>query len=125
MNQEEVAAKRPEKELFCEGCSVALSSVDTRDVLFYGGRRFCNHACAKREEAERAAPTIRPNYYKATLADGAEVECFQLIDALELDFYLGNALKYLWRAGKKDGASKKQDLKKIRTYIDQALERCQ
>jgi hypothetical protein len=39
------------------------------------------------------------------------------------DFYLGNALKYLWRAGKKGGATKVSDLKKIRTYINEALER--
>lgn len=76
---------------------------------------------------------IRPSYYQAEVRamvgqDASQeemvfVECFDLIDALELDFYLGNALKYLWRAGKKDGAPKLSDLKKIKTYIGQAIER--
>lgn len=66
---------------------------------------------------------IRPNYYRTLLSNGTEVECFDLIDALGLDFYLGNALKYLWRAGKKEGAPKLEDLRKIRTYIEQALEK--
>lgn len=74
----------------------------------------------------------RPNYYKAevtvSLAPGqtarAELECFDLIDALcPGDFYLGNALKYLFRAGRKPGAEREDDLRKARTYVDQALRR--
>jgi hypothetical protein len=93
------------------------------------GTEFCSDYCWERGAVATTtikpveeAPTIRPNYYRAVV-QGVEVECFELIDALDLDFYLGNALKYLWRAGKKEGASKISDLKKIRTYIDQALER--
>jgi hypothetical protein len=80
--------------------------------------------------------TIRPNYYQASIPankvkrfvdesgnDAVGVECFDLIDALGFDFYLGNVLKYLWRAGKKDGASKVDDLRKVKTYIEQAIER--
>jgi hypothetical protein len=80
--------------------------------------------------------TIRPNYYRTTARvklnpryddepeyTEAVVECFDLIDALGLDFYTGNALKYLWRAGKKEGADRATDLKKIRTYINAALQR--
>jgi hypothetical protein len=100
---------------------------------------FLAHQKTPRETSRGTPATtsnIRPNYYRALARvklnprfddepeyTDAFVECFDLIDALKLDFYLGNALKYLWRAGKKDGASKVDDLKKIRTYIDAALQR--
>ena len=72
---------------------------------------------------------IRPNYYRVAVSEAdtrepVAIECFDLIDALfNGDFYLGNALKYLWRLGRKNGASKVEDLKKVRTYIDQAIAR--
>lgn len=37
------------------------------------------------------------------------------------NFCIGNALKYLWRAGLKDPAL--EDLKKARWYIDREIER--
>ena len=39
------------------------------------------------------------------------------------DFCIGNALKYLLRAGKKDGNSLEQDLGKARWYLNRALVR--
>ncbi|MGN1209555.1 MAG: DUF3310 domain-containing protein, partial [Duodenibacillus sp.] len=42
-------------------------------------------------------------------------ECF--------DFCIGNAIKYLIRAGKKDGNSLEQDLAKARWYLNRALVR--
>lgn len=38
---------------------------------------------------------IRPDYYKS-----GGLEAFDVIDAFELDFNLGNAFKYIARAGK-------------------------
>ncbi|MCW6678181.1 DUF3310 domain-containing protein [Anaerococcus sp. NML200574] len=40
---------------------------------------------------------IRPDYYKS-----GGLEAFDVIDAFDLDFNLGNAFKYIARAGKKD-----------------------
>lgn len=40
---------------------------------------------------------------------------------LGLGFCLGNALKYVGRAGKKRGSTKRQDLEKARWYIDREL----
>ena len=72
---------------------------------------------------------LRPNYYKVTVSaevDGERrpvvLECFDLIDALKLGFYLGNVLTYLFRVGRKT-ASRDADLKKIRTYGQQADDR--
>lgn len=75
---------------------------------------------------------IRPNYYKLVvpcLVAGrrlpVEVECFDLIDVMVGgDFYLGNAVKYLFRAGRKT-ESKSEDLRKAITYLEQAIKRAE
>ena len=52
-------------------------------------------------------------------------EAIKVIDAwgLDNDFYLGNAVKYLSRAGKKDDIT--QDLKKAIWYIEKKIEKLQ
>ncbi len=47
------------------------------------------------------------------------VECITIVE--HLTFNVGNAIKYLWRAGLK-GASL-EDLKKARWYIDREIQR--
>lgn len=47
------------------------------------------------------------------------VECIQITE--HMNFCLGNALKYLWRAGQKSDELK--DLKKARWYIDREIAR--
>jgi len=49
------------------------------------------------------------------------IECIQITE--HMGFCLGNAVKYIWRAGlKKD---KLEDLKKAVWYINREIERCQ
>lgn len=57
---------------------------------------------------------------------GAEnpYEAIKVIDALGLNFCLGNAFKYIARAGKKS-PDPLEDLKKARWYIDHEIERIQ
>ncbi len=54
---------------------------------------------------------------------GAEnpYEAIKVIEAWALGFCLGNAVKYIARAGKKDAAV--QDLKKARWYLDREINR--
>ena len=59
---------------------------------------------------------IRPDYYKS-----GGLEAFDVIDAFELDFNLGNAFKYIARAGKKD--NKIDDLRKAVTYLNREIEK--
>ena len=59
---------------------------------------------------------IRPDYYKS-----GGLEAFDVIDAFDLDFNLGNAFKYIARAGKKD--SKIEDLRKAVTYLNREIEK--
>ena len=63
-------------------------------------------------------PVNRPQHY----ADGK----YEVIDFIEAtgnqsDFYLGNAIKYISRAGKKDPSKKKEDLKKAIWYLERHL----
>lgn len=48
---------------------------------------------------------------------------FAIIDAFGLDFYGGNALKYLLRAGRKPGVSAVEDLEKGLHYFSEMVER--
>lgn len=50
-------------------------------------------------------------------ACGATIECITVTE--RMGFLIGNAVKYLWRAGKKGPAL--DDLKKARWYIDRAI----
>lgn len=45
-------------------------------------------------------------------------EAIKVIIAWGLDFCLGNTIKYISRAGKKDPAKELEDLKKARWYLD-------
>jgi len=48
-------------------------------------------------------------------------EVIDVIEAWDLNFSLGNALKYIARAGKKDPEKQKQDLEKAVWYIERTI----
>lgn len=48
-------------------------------------------------------------------------EAIKVIEALNLDFHLGNALKYIVRAGKKDPSKEIEDLKKAIWYLERKI----
>lgn len=50
------------------------------------------------------------------------VECITVTE--HMNFNIGNAIKYLWRAGLKADA-KVQDLEKARWYVDREIKRLQ
>lgn len=50
-------------------------------------------------------------------------ETIKVIDAWELNFCLGNAVKYISRAGKKDPEKRIEDLRKAIWYIQHEIER--
>lgn len=55
---------------------------------------------------------IRPDYYKSN-----GVETIDVIEAFDLNFNLGNVIKYVLRAGKKQGEEKEKDLNKACFYL--------
>ena len=56
-----------------------------------------------------------PNYYKA---EGFGFDVTDFCKAYNLGFCLGNVVKYIVRAGKKDGEDKFTALKKAKDYLD-------
>lgn len=46
-------------------------------------------------------------------------EAIKVIEAWDLDFHLGNTVKYIARCGRKDNTL--QDLKKARWYLDRKI----
>ena len=63
----------------------------------------------------------RPEYYGGK---DNPYEVFKVLEAWELDqdFYLGNVIKYLARAGKKNISTKKEDLKKALVYLQRRID---
>lgn len=64
--------------------------------------------------SQPVADKFNPSYY---ISNG--LESINVIEAFNLGFQLGNAVKYILRAGKKDSAI--DDLKKARWYLDRQI----
>jgi hypothetical protein len=58
---------------------------------------------------------VNPSHYKS---HPSGVECIDVVEYL--GFNLGNAIKYLWRAGLKENAPTLQDFRKARWYLERA-----
>lgn len=52
-------------------------------------------------------------------------EAIKVIESWGLDFCLGNVVKYISRAGKKDPAKELEDLKKALWYLDRRIKQIQ
>lgn len=61
-------------------------------------------------------PVNHPNHYTS---HPSGVECIDIAE--HMVFNLGNAVKYIWRAGMKGDAT--EDLEKARFYIDREIQR--
>lgn len=61
-----------------------------------------------------------PIHHPAHYTDG-KIEVIDFIKDKKLGFSLGNAVKYISRAGKKDPAKEVEDLKKARWYLDRQI----
>ena len=59
-----------------------------------------------------------PSHY----TDG-EIEVIDFIEDKGLNFHLGNAVKYISRAGKKDPAKEIEDLEKAVWYLQREIEK--
>ena len=76
------------------------------------------HNCTSPTEQPSA---IRPEHYGG--ADST-YEVFKVLEAwgLDKDFYLGNVIKYVARAGKKNSAKYKEDLQKALVYLQRRID---
>ena len=60
------------------------------------------------------ADPLKPDYYNQN-----DIEIFDVIDAYDMDFYLGNVLKYIARWNEKGGV---RDLEKALVYLKRKID---
>ncbi len=60
---------------------------------------------------------INPSHYRR------EIEVIDFIEVYELGFCLGNTVKYVARAGKKDAGKTVEDLRKALWYLNREINR--
>ena len=63
-------------------------------------------------------PVHHPSHYTS---HPSGIECIEI--TRHMSFNIGNAIKYLWRNGKKDGQPAVQDLEKAIWYIQDEIKR--
>lgn len=61
------------------------------------------------------------NHPKHYTSDPSGVECIEIVR--HRNYNIGNAMKYLWRAGLKDEKTHTQDLRKAIFYINDEINR--
>jgi hypothetical protein len=70
------------------------------------------NACSERSKQN-------PDHYQL-----GSIQVWDFIIDQDLDFILGNVVKYVCRAGTKPGESRLDDLKKAQAYINKAISTC-
>jgi hypothetical protein len=76
----------------------------------------------KRRSSDTKEAVNHPAHYGG--ADNP-YEAIKVIEAWGLGFCLGNTVKYISRAGKKDNGKLLEDLKKARWYLDRAIQKAE
>lgn len=98
-----------------EGSKMLVFSIPCSPMEYV---EFIEHLTAVVRERNLSVPatngTLRPDYYN----QDNPYEVIKVIRAWGLDFELGNAVKYIARAGKKDPNKEIEDLEKAKTYIE-------
>ena len=69
-------------------------------------------------EEDLASKVDHPSHYGGA---GNPYEAIRVIEAWGLGFSLGNAVKYISRAGKKDGETELVDLEKAKWYLERRI----
>jgi hypothetical protein len=76
----------------------------------------CTPCLDSTEQTQHVDPVNHPPHYTS---HPSGVECIQVVE--HMNFSLGNAVKYIWRADEKGNAL--EDLEKARWYLDRELQR--
>src|ERR1700741_1764516 len=106
-NRQKAALKR-------EAEKRALNTPPTKVIHQYEGGKL-----VKKTKIEPKKEAINhPSHYGG--CDNT-YETIKVIEAWDLDFHLGNTVKYISRAGKKEGSSELQDLKKAAFYLQRKI----
>jgi hypothetical protein len=95
-------------ELVCEECDELEKNVTVTDCHFL--------ADVEGGKAPADDPVNHPSHYTF-----GRFEVLDVIEDWGVNYHLGNAIKYLARAGRKDPAKERQDLEKAVFYINRRI----
>ena len=105
----------------CDGKNIAWRAAELffdRLGLTYGAEiEIVKRMSIKKAINEVQKMNKTPQHYQST------IQPIDLINAQDLNFNLGNVVKYVCRAGKKQGENVLSDLEKAKNYIDYEIER--
>jgi hypothetical protein len=77
----------------------------------------------KENEVKTTLTTNNPVSHPSHYVDGRKYEPIQVINDWQLGFNLGNAVKYISRAGRKDPSKYVEDLEKAIYYIQYEIQK--
>lgn len=95
-----------------------LKFTDGREMYFIDGKEVSRAYFQQMYNATESTETVN---HPAHYAEGRKYEPIDVIEDWGLDFCLGNALKYISRAGRKDDTL--NDLEKARWYLDREIKK--
>ena len=75
------------------------------------------HLSSAWEHIETTDTKYDPSHYQR-----GKIQVWDFIADQELDFFKGNVVKYVCRAGSKSGESELDDLMKAKVYVEKAIE---
>jgi hypothetical protein len=100
---------------------------DMVDGVYGKNTNLYKPSCPTAEEIDWSKRVVnldqgpRPKYYGGV---DNPYEVFEVLEAwgLDKDFYLGNVIKYVARAGKKNKSTEKEDLEKALVYLQKRID---
>lgn len=106
------------KLYLCDECAFGYADLDNWTVTKLDTMQAIKPQVEEQKGAEdtKHDPVNHPKHYTG---HPSGVECITITE--HLNFCLGNAIKYIWRAGEKGDAL--EDLKKARWYLDREITR--
>ena len=96
----------------CEGCAMKICSTEECVELV---RMWLERKCKDNPPADNVN---HPSHYTS-----GKIEVIDFIEDKELGFHLGNAVKYISRAGRKNPDKIVEDLQKAVWYINRQIQR--
>jgi hypothetical protein len=95
----------------CDGCPMftTIEDMSTGEKEYHCVKLNCEKFSKNKKDIVE-----HPAHY----CDGRKYEPVKVIQDWNLDFCLGNVVKYIARAGRKDGESREKDLLKAKQYLE-------
>ena len=111
---------KAEEEKSCNTCNFSCSEKET-DICFQSGYKCWVAEKPRISSTDEPATVDAVDHPPHYTSHPSGVECIQITE--HMNFNLGNALKYIWRADLKHDDGGIEDLKKAEFYIKRELKR--